>query len=126
MFQFVIYDLETIWSQILKVISHETSKTLSKSTIFRGVIDTKNNFITKVANSFDKVKAVISEIKQHQDKNIPGEMEKLKEANEKLAEKQQKIAEDKEELAKKIDELKDELAKQEVKLLILWNWLPIL
>lgn len=68
-----------------------------------------------MASSFDKVKAIILEINQHKDKNIPGEMEKLKEANEKVAEKQKQIAEDKEVLSKKIDELKDELSKQEVK-----------
>lgn len=61
------------------------------------------------------MKAIEQEIKQHNNKNIPGEMEKLKEANEKLSERQKQIAEEKELLATKIDALKDEIAKQEVR-----------
>lgn len=81
------------------------------------MIEAKNNYIQKVTSSFDKVKAIDMEIKQHKDKNIPREMEKIKEANEKLLEKQKQIMNDRQILTKKIDTLKDELAKQEVRTL---------
>lgn len=81
----------------------------------RSVTETKNNFILKVTNAFDKVKQIILEIKQHKDKNIPLEMDKIKEANDKLMEKQKQIMADRDALTKRIDTLKDELAKQEVR-----------
>ncbi|KOB65036.1 DNA repair protein RAD50, partial [Operophtera brumata] len=81
--------------------------------VLKGKQEAKNETVKKYS-SFDKVKAIMQEINQHKDKNIPGEMQKLKEANEKVAEKQKQIAEDKEVLLKKIDELKDELSKQEI------------
>lgn len=68
----------------------------------------------KVTNFFDKVKQINQEIKQHKDKNIPLEMDKIKEANEKLMDKQKQIMVDRDALTKRIDTLKDELAKQEV------------
>lgn len=81
------------------------------------MVDAKNTFNAKVVNAYDKVKAIEQEIKQHKDKNIPGEMEKLKQANEKLTERQKQIKAEKEQLAIKVDALKDEIAKQEVRIL---------
>ncbi|KAJ0176692.1 hypothetical protein K1T71_007871 [Dendrolimus kikuchii] len=80
----------------------------------REIIDTKNNYITSVVSSYDKVKAIDTEIKQHFEKNIPREMEKIKEANEKLMEKQKQIMDDRQVLTKRIDTLKDEIAKQAI------------
>lgn len=65
-------------------------------------------------NSFDKVKSIDSEIRQHKERNIQREMEKIKEANEKLMDKQKQIMVDRDALTKRIDTLKDELAKQDV------------
>ncbi|XP_059049684.1 DNA repair protein RAD50 [Achroia grisella] len=80
----------------------------------RDIVDTKNTYIVKVNNEFDKVKTILSEIKQHKDRNIPREMEKIKEANNKLMEKQKQIMIDRDVLTKRIDSLKDEIAKQEI------------
>lgn len=65
-------------------------------------------------SSFDKIKTLNKEIKQHQDKNIPAEMEKIKQDNNRLMEKKMLIMKERDELTKKIETLKDELAKQEV------------
>ncbi|KAG6456966.1 hypothetical protein O3G_MSEX010045 [Manduca sexta] len=80
----------------------------------KGLIEVKNTYITKVVSSFDKVKTIDTEIKQHKERNVPREMEKIKEANEKLMEKQKQIMDDRQVLTKRIDSLKDELAKQEI------------
>ncbi|KAM3965158.1 DNA repair protein rad50 [Aphomia sociella] len=80
----------------------------------REIVDTKNSYIVKVVNEFDKIKAILSEIKQHKDRNIPREMEKIKEANNKLMEKQKQIMIDRDALTKKIDTLRDEITKQEI------------
>ncbi|XP_050682085.1 DNA repair protein RAD50 [Leptidea sinapis] len=80
----------------------------------RAAIDTKNSYILKVVNGFDKVKIIDLEIKQHKERNIQKELDKIKEANEKLMEKQKQIIADRDVLTKKIDSLKDELAKQEI------------
>lgn len=65
-------------------------------------------------NSFDKVKSIDSEIRQHKERNIQREMDKIKEANDKLMDKQKQIMVDRDALTKRIDTLKDELAKQDV------------
>ncbi|XP_038209625.1 DNA repair protein RAD50 [Zerene cesonia] len=80
----------------------------------RNEIDIKNNYIMKVVNAFDKVKIIDLEIRQHKERNIQKEMDKIKEANEKLMEKQKQIMADRDVLTKKIDSLRDELAKQEI------------
>lgn len=54
------------------------------------------------------------DIRQHKERNLPREMEKIKEANEKLLARQKQIMTDRDTLTKRIDSLKDELAKQEV------------
>lgn len=68
----------------------------------------------KIKNAYDKVKAIELEIKQHKERNVHLEMDKIKEANERLMEKQKQIMVDRDMLTKKIDSLKDELAKQDV------------
>ncbi|XP_072949132.1 DNA repair protein RAD50-like [Epargyreus clarus] len=80
----------------------------------RGEVDVKNNYIMKVVHAFDKVETVQKEIKQHLDKNIPNEIEKIKKANDKLMDKQKQIMIDRDTLTKRIDTLKDEVARQEV------------
>ena len=82
----------------------------------RSTIELKNSYIQNIVNSFDKVKSIDSEIRQHKDRNIPREMDKIKEANEKLTEKVKQIVEDRETLVKRIDTIKDEIAKHEVSL----------
>ncbi|KAI8434975.1 hypothetical protein MSG28_003429 [Choristoneura fumiferana] len=80
----------------------------------RDAIDAKRSFITKIINAFDKVKAILVEIKNHENKNVPGEMEKIKLANDRLMEQQKQIMIDRNALTKRIDSLKDEIAKQEI------------
>ncbi|XP_049873545.1 DNA repair protein RAD50 [Pectinophora gossypiella] len=80
----------------------------------RSSIELKNLSIQNIVNSFDKVKSIDSEIRQHKERNIQREMDKIKEANEKLMEKQKQIMIDRDALTKRIDTLKDELAKQEI------------
>ncbi|CAK1580166.1 unnamed protein product [Parnassius mnemosyne] len=80
----------------------------------RSAIDVKNEYIMKIKNAFDKVKTIKMEIKQHKERNVQLEMDKIKEANEKLMEKQKQIMIDRDTLTKKIDSLKDELAKQDI------------
>lgn len=81
---------------------------------FRSAIELKNSYIMNIVNSFDKVKSIDSEIKQHKERNVQRDMDKIKEANEKLMEKQKQIMIDRDALTKRIDTLKDELAKQDV------------
>ncbi|XP_063825503.1 DNA repair protein RAD50 [Ostrinia nubilalis] len=97
--------------EVVKEKEAAKSEQMSK---LRSVTETKNSYILKVTSSFDKVKQINLEIKQHKDKNIPLEMDKIKEANEKLMEKQKQIMADRDALTKRIDTLKDELAKQEI------------
>ncbi|CAH2048564.1 unnamed protein product, partial [Iphiclides podalirius] len=80
----------------------------------RGAIDIKNEYIMKIKNMFDKVKSIELEIKQHKERNVHLEMDKIKEANERLMDKQKQIMVDRDMLTKKIDSLKDELAKQDI------------
>ncbi|XP_068633110.1 DNA repair protein RAD50-like [Battus philenor] len=80
----------------------------------RAAIDVKNEYISKIKNAYDKVKSIEHEIKQHKERNIQFEMDKIKEANERLMEKQKQIMIDRDMLTKKIDSLKDELAKQDI------------
>ncbi|XP_053609977.1 DNA repair protein RAD50 [Plodia interpunctella] len=80
----------------------------------RAALEVKNSFITKVVSAFDKVKTIEAEIKQHIERNIEKEMDKIKEANDKLMEKQKQIMIDRDALTKRIDSLKDELAKQDI------------
>ncbi|KPJ15214.1 DNA repair protein RAD50 [Papilio machaon] len=80
----------------------------------RAAIDVKNDYITKIKNAFDKVKSIEMEIKQHKERNVQAEMDKIKEANERLMDKQKQIMVDRDTLTKKIDSLKDELAKQDI------------
>ncbi|GBP22396.1 DNA repair protein RAD50 [Eumeta japonica] len=80
----------------------------------RNAIDEKRNYINKIENTFDKVKSMDKEIKQHEDKNVPREMERVKAVTDELMEKKMKIMKDRDELTKKIDTLKDEIAKQDV------------
>lgn len=70
--------------------------------------------------SYEKVKTVVKEIKKHIEQNVPQEMEKVKEANEAIKEKMKELAATRTEVTKKIDMLKDELAKQEVSISILF------
>lgn len=97
--------------EVRKEKENEKNEAVKKN---REIIDTKNNYITSVVASFDKVKAIDTEIKQHVEKNIPREMEKIKQANDKLMEKQKQIMNDRQVLTKRIDTLKDEIAKQEI------------
>lgn len=78
----------------------------------------KRTFITKVEASFEKVKSIIKEIRQHEEKNVPREMERTKEANEKIMERKIQAMKDRDEVTKRIEVLKDELAKQEVRSLV--------
>ncbi|KPI94471.1 DNA repair protein RAD50 [Papilio xuthus] len=80
----------------------------------RAAIDVKNDYIVKIKNAFDKVKSIEMEIKQHKERNVQAEMDKIKEANERLMDKQKQIMVDRNTLTKKIDSLKDELAKQDI------------
>ncbi|CAH0398401.1 unnamed protein product [Chilo suppressalis] len=93
----------------LKEKEKDKKETVSK---YRGITDTKNSHISKVASSFDKVKAISTEIKQHKEKNIPAKMAKIKEDNEKRMEQLKKIMTDRAALTKRIDTIKDEIAKQ--------------
>ncbi|XP_063536306.1 DNA repair protein RAD50-like isoform X2 [Cydia strobilella] len=95
----------------LKEKENVKTETVKKN---RTAIDTKRSFITKILNSFDKVKTIIIEIKQHEEKNVQREMDKIKEANERLMERQKQIMTDRNTLTKRIDSLRDELAKQEI------------
>lgn len=74
----------------------------------------KNSYIVKVINAYDKLRAIDLEIRQHKERNLQREMDKITEANEKLLARQKQIMIDRDTLTKKIDSLKDELAKQEV------------
>lgn len=74
----------------------------------------KNSYIVKVTNAYDKLRAIDLEIRQHKERNLQREMDKITEANEKLLARQKQIMIDRDTLTKKIDSLKDELAKQEV------------
>ncbi|CAH0715635.1 unnamed protein product, partial [Brenthis ino] len=80
----------------------------------RSEIDVKKNEVVKIENAFDKVKSIDLDIRQHKERNLPREMEKIKEANEKLLGRQKQIMTDRDTLTKRIDSLKDELAKQEI------------
>ncbi|XP_046965547.1 DNA repair protein RAD50 [Vanessa cardui] len=80
----------------------------------RSEIESKNNFIVKVMNAYEKLRAIDLEIRQHKERNLQREMDKIKEANEKLLARQKQIMIDRDTLTKKIDSLKDELAKQEI------------
>lgn len=74
----------------------------------------KNSYIVKVTNAYDKLRAIDLEIRQHKERNLQREMDKITEANEKLLARQKQIMNDRDTLTKKIDSLKDELAKQAV------------
>ncbi|XP_041979213.1 DNA repair protein RAD50 [Aricia agestis] len=80
----------------------------------RAEIETNNSYIAKIVSSFDKVKTIEAEIKQHKERNVQKEMDKIKEANEKLLDKHKQIVTDRNSLTKRLDTLKDELAKQEI------------
>ncbi|XP_047503353.1 DNA repair protein RAD50 [Pieris napi] len=80
----------------------------------RGEIDVKNNYIMNVVNAFDKVKIIDLEIRQHKERNIQKEMDKIKEANDVLMEKQKQVMADRDLLTKKMSSLRDELSKQEI------------
>ncbi|CAH2096295.1 unnamed protein product [Euphydryas editha] len=80
----------------------------------RSEIDMKNTFIVKVMNAYDKLRSIDLEIRQHKERNLQREMDKITEANEKLLARQKQIMIDRDTLTKKIDNLKDELAKQEI------------
>ncbi|CAG9786668.1 unnamed protein product [Diatraea saccharalis] len=81
---------------------------------YRGITDTKNSHIAKVVNSFDKVKSISAEIKQHKEKNLPLKMAKIKENNEIRMEQLKTIMADRAALTKRIDTIKDEIAKQQI------------
>lgn len=99
-----------------QIITQLNTEALIFFFFFRDAIDAKRSFITKITNAFDKVKAIIVEIKNHDDRNVPGEMEKIKLANDRLMEQQKQIMIDRNALTKRIDCLKDEIAKQEVRI----------
>lgn len=54
------------------------------------------------------------DIRQHKERNLQREMDKIKDANEKLLSRQKQIMSDRDTLTKRIDSLRDELSKQEV------------
>ncbi|KAI5644327.1 rad50 zinc hook motif domain-containing protein [Phthorimaea operculella] len=97
--------------QVLKDKEQEKANVVNKN---RSAIELKNSYIQNIVNSFDKVKSIDNEIKQHKERNIQKEMDKINEANEKLKEKHKKLMDDRDTLTKRIDTLKDELAKQEI------------
>ncbi|KAI8436566.1 hypothetical protein MSG28_010093 [Choristoneura fumiferana] len=80
----------------------------------RLIIESKRNYIAKVVKSVDKIKTVLSELKQHEEKKIPLQMKMFNELNDKLSEKRKQILIDESVLGKRRHILRDEIAKQEI------------
>lgn len=80
----------------------------------RLIIESKRNYIAKVVKSVDRIKTVLSELRQHEEKKIPLQMKMFNELNDKLSEKRKQILIDESVLGKRRHILRDEIAKQEL------------
>lgn len=67
-----------------------------------------------MVKSVDKIKTVLSELKQHEEKKIPLQMKMFSELNDKLSDKRKQILIDESVLGKRRHILRDEISKQEV------------
>lgn len=71
-----------------------------------------------MVKSVDKIKTVLAELKQHEEKKIPLQMKMFNELNDKLSEKRKQILIDESVLGKRRHILRDEIAKQEVRTIV--------